>query len=235
MFTEWRKEVINEIIKLRGDGLSFRKIASELNTTVGKVQYHWNKWMDLTESELVRKSNNQNTKDLNSLENVALPDVMTLKGELKAKLVTPRKVILFWDVSELPKKIIELFFNRKFEELVHVVRIYDVTDIFFNGKNAHHFHGISVPYDSGHWFIKGLAENRCYVAELGVYFSNTEFFPLYRSNCIRTPSTEIPFGNVYKQDVLQFQRYEDQPPKWMEHVSTYSYYLKSNSLEENNE
>lgn len=227
--------MINEIIKLRGDGLSFSKIASELNTTVGKVQYRWNKWMDLTGRELMRKSNNQTSKDLNSLENVTVSDVILLKGELKAKLVTPRRMILFWDVSELPKKIIELFFNRKFEELVHVVRIYDVTDIVFNGKNAHHFHGISVPYDSGHWFIKGLAVNRCYIAELGVYFSDTEFFPLYRSNCIRTPSLEITNGNVCKEDLLQFQRYEDQPPKWMKHVSTYSYYLKSNSLEENNE
>lgn len=35
--------MIDEIIKLRRRGLSFRKIASKLDTTVGKVQYQWTK------------------------------------------------------------------------------------------------------------------------------------------------------------------------------------------------
>ena len=161
--------------------------------------------------------------------------LMPQKGELKAKLVTPRKIILFWDVSELPKKIIELFFNRRFHELVSVIRINDVTDVFFNGKNAHHIHEIHVPYNSGHWFIKGLAENRTYLAELGVYCPETKFFPLYRSNCFHTPPPELPNDNGYSQDLVRFQQYEEQPPKWMEQVSTYSYYLKSNSLGEINE
>ena len=43
--------MIDEIIKLREDGLSFRKIASELNTTVGRVQYRWNKWVNNQEQD----------------------------------------------------------------------------------------------------------------------------------------------------------------------------------------
>ena len=42
----WRRTMIKEIIKLREDGLSFRKIASQLNTTVGRVQYRWNKYVN---------------------------------------------------------------------------------------------------------------------------------------------------------------------------------------------
>ncbi|EKN66264.1 hypothetical protein BABA_16637 [Neobacillus bataviensis LMG 21833] len=169
------------------------------------------------------------------IESIASPDLLPLKGELKAKLVTPRKIILFWDISELPIKITELFFNRKFEDLIQVVRIFDVTDLYFNGKNAHYYHEIPVPYGKGHWFIKGLTENRSFIAEIGVYITGTEFFPLYRSNCIHTPSPEIPNGHVSQQDFLQFKRYEEQPPKWMDQVSTYSYYLNPNSLEEKNE
>ncbi len=227
--------MIEEIIKLRGDGFSFRKIASELNTTVGKVQYRWNKWMEHTETKLIDHNDSQTTKDTNSSDNTTLPEYIPLKGELKAKLVTPRKIALFWEVSKIPKKIVELFFNQKVEELVTVVRIYDVTDLLFNGKNAHHFNEITVPYNSGHWFIKGLAENRSYIAELGIYFSGTEFFPLYRSNSIQTQSPDIPSGSLYHHDLMQFQQYEAQPPKWMEHVSTYSYYLKDNNREDRNE
>lgn len=39
--------MIEEIVKLRRKGLSFRKIAVELNSTVGKVQYQWKKYMKM--------------------------------------------------------------------------------------------------------------------------------------------------------------------------------------------
>jgi uncharacterized protein len=224
--------MIEEIIKLRGDGLSFRRIASELNTTVGKVQYRWNKWIEENNNEI---ANEQSTKNPNSSDDSISPELIPQKGELKAKLVTPHKIILFWDISEIPKKIIERFFNRKFEELVTVTRVYDVTNILFNGKNASLFNEITVAYQSGHWFIKGLAENRSYIAELGVHLTDNEFFPLYRSNGIQTPSSELPSGNSIQQELLQFQRYEEESPKWVEQVSTYSYYVKSDNLGEKNE
>ena len=221
--------MIEEIIKLRSDGLSFRKIASELNTTVGKVQYRWNKWIEDHNNEKTIELNRQSTKDPNSSDDSISTELIPLKGELKAKLVTPRKIILFWDISELPKKIIERFFNRKFEELVTVTRVYDVTNLLFNGKNANHFNEITIPYQSGHWFIKGLAENRSYVAELGVYISDKLFFPIYRSNCIQTPTLDLQDGYTFQQELIQFRRYEEESPKWIEQVSTYSYYVKSNN------
>ena len=50
LVAEWRRTMIEEIIKLREDGLSFRKIASQLNTTVGRVQYRWNKYVNNQEN-----------------------------------------------------------------------------------------------------------------------------------------------------------------------------------------
>ena len=228
------QNMIEEIIKLRGDGLSFRRIALVLNTTVGKVQYRWNKWIDHSDEI---NSNVQKTTGKKSANSQIAPDQIPLKGELKAKLVSPRKIILFWEVSELPKKIIELFFKKRFEELVTVIRVYDVTDITFNGKNAHHFYEIPVSYQSGHWIIKGLIPNRNFVAELGIYFSDQKFFPLLRSNCIQTPHSQIAIGYEGNSDLfLKVQEYEEKTPKWTEHVSTYSYYVETtNNLEEKNE
>ncbi|MED3715559.1 DUF4912 domain-containing protein [Neobacillus thermocopriae] len=159
---------------------------------------------------------------------------MPIKGELKAKLVTPQKMFLYWDASDIPKKIIQSFFHLNFDKLVPIVRIYDVTEIIFNGKNAHHFYEVSISYQQGFWFIKGLTANRSYVAELGVYVSETSFFPIFRSTCIHTPSADIPLSNELYQDVLQFKRYEEEPPKWRDYVSTYSYYVEKNRPEENN-
>ncbi|WP_040208006.1 DUF4912 domain-containing protein [Neobacillus jeddahensis] len=227
--------MIDEIIKLRGDGLSFRKIALVLNTSVGKVQYRWNKWLEQTEEQFIDSREGRAATNSNSSENNPVLDALPLNGELKAKLVTPRKMILFWDVSVIPQKIIELFYGRPFKELVTIVRLYDVTGILFNGVNAHHFNEITVPYNNGHWFIKGLEKHHSYIAELGIYLSDSEFFPIYRSNCVQTSGLELLLESVYQQDVVQIQRYEEEAPKWVEHVSTYSYYLKSDNLEEKNE
>src|ERR1700719_4186847 len=88
--------------------------------------------------------------------------------EMLLKLVSSQKLVLIWNHSDLPKKLIEHYFNRQFEDLVHVIRIYDVSQIIFNGKNAHHFYEIAIPLAQGYWFVKGLVPNRCYLAEIGV-------------------------------------------------------------------
>jgi uncharacterized protein len=228
------QKMIEQIIKLRGDGLSFRKIAVELNTTVGKVQYRWNKWMDDSNET---KAIDPTTTGKASPNSQTTPEQIPHKGELKANLVSPRKIILFWEVSELPNKIIEHYFNKNLEDYAAVIRIFDVTNVIFNGKNAHHFYEIPASYQSGHWVVKGLIPNRSYVVELGVYFSETEFFPLLRSNCMQTPNLQVINGfEGNSEAIIKVQEYEEMPPKWTEHVSTYSYYVENTiNLEEENE
>jgi hypothetical protein len=172
--------------------------------------------------------------DGTNISNHPSTDYIPLKGELAAKLVTPHKMLLFWEVSEIPQKIIERYFNLSFDSLIPVVRIYDVTDLVFNGKNAHHFFEIAVPYHKGHWFIKGLVANRNYVAELGLNINDKEFFPLFRSNYIHTPMMELPKGNEMNYDLIQLKQHEEQLPKWMDYVSTYSYYEELKSTEDIN-
>ncbi|MEH7332928.1 DUF4912 domain-containing protein [Neobacillus drentensis] len=183
-------------------------------------------------NELIK--NNGPTKDENSSNNSMPQTYIPQTGELKAKLVTPRKLFLFWDVSNVAKRVIELFTNYKLEEHVADIRIYDVTDLIFNGRNANHFFEITVPYQMGHWFVKGLAANRRYVAELGIQMPDKGFFPIFRSNCLQTPIFEISGESGLNYDILQFHRYEENPPKWLDYVSTYSYYLNEKNIEENN-
>ncbi|OLS41684.1 DUF4912 domain-containing protein [Bacillus sp. MRMR6] len=221
--------MIDQIVKLREVGLSFRKIASELNTTVGKVQYRWNKWNNELVQGCVDKQGASNEEDT---ERTLMAN--DLKGEMQAKLVSPRKVILFWKISEIPEKIIGVYFNSKMDELVHIVRIYDVTDILFTGSNAHHYYEIAVPYNKGYWFVKGLPANRSYVAELGMKVQRSDFFPVYRSNSFQTPANTIANENGLYDDLIQYQQHEDTALKWIDHVSTYTYYDES-SVEQNDE
>ncbi|MFP7297629.1 DUF4912 domain-containing protein [Neobacillus niacini] len=226
--------MIEEIIKLREDGLSFRKIASTLNTTVGKVQYRWNKYINTQENQLEDVTVEETTlKEVNESK-IPTIDTTPVKGELKVKLVTPRKVILYWETSAIPVKVITEFFDKTFEELVSLVRIYDVTDILFNGENAHHYYDIAVPYSKGYWFIKGLTANRSYVAELGVKLNENEFFPILRSNSVQTPAMGNSDGSGLYTNLLNILQIDDFSPKWIDHVSTYSYYEESKNTEQKN-
>jgi hypothetical protein len=148
---------------------------------------------------------------------------------MQAKLIPPRKAIFFWDSSDLPKQLFKFYFNIRFDDLVPVIRIYDVTQIQFNGKNAHHFYEIPISYQQGYWIVKGLFSNRSYLAEVGVKLSNGSFFPLLWSNSIRIPKLENILDNEFYQDISQLYRDEEQTPKWREFVSTYSYYLDNGS------
>ncbi|OIK16561.1 hypothetical protein BIV60_03555 [Bacillus sp. MUM 116] len=227
--------MIEEIIKLREEGLSFRKIASELDTTVGKVQYRWNKWISSNEKNSIDDADIQDNNEENKSSISGSPSAFVpVKGKLTAKLINPQKIIILWEVSELPQNVIQLFFDQPFDEFVSVVRIYDVTDLRFNGINAHHFYEIAVPYKNSFWYIKGLLSNRHYIAELGVKLGD-RFFPILRSNTVQTPSMETTKRIQLTENLNQLQKIATQTPKWIDHVSTYSYYAETDNMEENNE
>jgi uncharacterized protein len=227
--------MIEEIIKLREDGLSFRKIASHMNTTVGRVQYRWSKYINTLENHIEVVTVEENTQRVVCELNHPTIDYTPIKGELQVKLVTPRKVIVYWEASKIPVKVITSFYDRPFEELVHIVRIYDVTDIIFTGNNAHHYYDITVPYNKGYWFIKGLTANRSYVAELGVKLNENEFFPVLRSNSVQTPTIGNLNGSEIFTNLVNIQQIDNISPKWIDHVSTYSYYGESKNTEQKNE
>jgi uncharacterized protein len=234
-FAEWGRTMIEEIIKLREDGLSFRKIASQLNTTVGKVQYRWNKYINSQENsreeEILIDAKQQTGGSLSQSSN----DYSPVKGELQIKLINPVKVIVYWEVSKIPEKIFGLFYNKQFMDFVHIVRIYDVTDITFTGENAHHYYDITVPYNKGYWFIKGLTPNRSYIAELGAKYNEKDFFPILRSNSIQTPAIGNVKGSEIFNHFIHAQQIDHRSPKWIDHVSTYSYYGESKKMEQRND
>jgi uncharacterized protein len=229
--------MIEEIIKLREGGLSFRKIASQLNTTVGRVQYRWNKYVNSQENQIADYAaveGKDQKEDTDTAIEQPTFDFAPIKGELQIKLVTPRKIIVFWEASVIPEKVISKFYNKNSEELVHIVRLYDVTDIIFTGKNAHHYYDIAVPYNKGHWFIKGLTANRSYVAELGVKFNDNDYFPILRSESVQTPTLgNVNSSEIYK-NLVHSHQIDQYSPKWIDHVSTYSYYGESKNTEHKN-
>ncbi|OMP67675.1 DUF4912 domain-containing protein [Domibacillus epiphyticus] len=97
------------------------------------------------------------------------------------------------------------------------LRIFDITDIYFNGVNAHSVTCIKVSKDDQFWTIKGLKRNRSYICELGFLTEDYRFFPILQSHPIHTPfqSTED-----YVQRLPDVEQYYQLPAcflPWIEH------------------
>jgi uncharacterized protein len=218
--------MIEEIVKLRRSGLSFRKIAVELNSTVGKVQYQWTKYTRKNLAPLyiganTEKSNEKNEKQLpsaNKFHHVHQEDRLIIW------LVSPDKLYSFWRLSDQQKQLISHYFQRSFTSFPQVLRLYDVTSILFNGSNAHEVYEIFLLENKKSWFVKGLKPNRCYCAELGIKLTDRKFLPLLRSNAVHVPRTAVEQAGELVKELEQFQNNKENAPKWVEHVSTYSYY-----------
>ena len=68
-----------------------------------------------------------------------------------------------------------------------VLRVYDVTDINFNGRNAHSFFDIDLKGLANNWYINVTNPNRAWIVDIGIISKKGSFYLLARSNAIKTP------------------------------------------------
>ncbi|HYK74523.1 MAG TPA: DUF4912 domain-containing protein [Pseudoneobacillus sp.] len=211
--------MIKEIVTMRRKGMSFRKIAEKLNSTVGKVHYQWLKYSN-TNLDLQQKKN-QKQEDMNV-------NIIEKKDHyLLSSLTIEQKLVSHWKIATWQKEMIASYFQHKVNQVVIILRVYDVTDIYFNGANAHSYYEFQVAEDRSFWTIKGLKQKRTYITEIG-YKVNHQFFPVLRSNSVFIPKMELQHTNS-----LQMRTFENNvgnQPNWINNVSTYSYYENINEV-----
>jgi len=67
------------------------------------------------------------------------------------------------------------------------LRVHDVTDVDFDGTNAHRSFDIDIGNGANNWYINVERPNRAYCADLGLVGPDGRFVLLSRSNVVRTP------------------------------------------------
>ena len=99
----------------------------------------------------------------------------------------PFWIFTFWDLHpEMPKQ-------RSAEQGLDlastktVLRVYDVSNIIFNGSNAHHFYDLEVGSINGSWYLNVTGDNASYLIEIGLKDWSGRFVPMARSNAVTTP------------------------------------------------
>jgi len=109
------------------------------------------------------------------------------KDEMVLQVRDPWWLHCYWEVSpgtweRLRQSLKELFFSAK-----KVLRVYDISQIIFNGKNAHRFFDIEINQETSSWYIDVGGSGRSWCIDYGLNLPNGEFITVLRSNVVTTP------------------------------------------------
>ncbi len=104
----------------------------------------------------------------------------------------------FWDISGelIAAKSKELKPEWGHAELT--LRVYDITDIIFNGRNAHKFQDITITGGANNWYVNVWESGRTYIVDIGLKTSDGHFIMIARSNVVNTPRDKV--SNVLDEE-----------------------------------
>ena len=100
----------------------------------------------------------------------------------------PICIFAYWSISaDYTNKLKQQYGESIFEDSKLVIRVYDTTDISFDGNNANRYFDVFVTPQSDSWYINVGEFNRCWCADLGYLTKNGVFITIARSNKVSMP------------------------------------------------
>jgi len=101
--------------------------------------------------------------------------------------IDPYSLHAYWEITNIDKKKVLKQFDESSKPPRQIIRVYDVTYIHFDGKNAHSYFDIEINRNRGNWYIDLWSFHKSLYAEIGMKSSLGDFHPIARSNFIDTP------------------------------------------------
>ncbi|MFH1074778.1 MAG: DUF4912 domain-containing protein [Candidatus Firestonebacteria bacterium] len=114
-------------------------------------------------------------------------------GSTRIVLLTRDSYWLFayWEVA-LPRiEEAKKELGREFYASKSILRVYEVTNIDFNGSNAHGYFDITLENLVISYYLKVYAPEKSWVADIGILAPSGKFFTLARSNAMSTPADSM--------------------------------------------
>lgn len=100
----------------------------------------------------------------------------------------PWWIFAYWEISRGKEEDIIKKIKLDFDDLAkYILRVYDVTDVSFNGKNAHSYFDIDLKGLANTWYINVGSPERSWLVDIGIITKKGNFYLLARSNVIKTP------------------------------------------------
>ncbi len=137
----------------------------------------------------------------------AIPDLPDSYGENRIVIMQRDPLCLFcyWELQQAKidnflKNLSTLAYDASL-----VLRVYDVTNILFDGNNANKYFDSVLVQGAKDWYIHLEEPNRSFCADIGFLTSDGTFHMLTRSNTITTPG-------MCPSDITEDQRVEIEAP-----------------------
>lgn len=93
----------------------------------------------------------------------------------------------YWEVTFETVDRLRGRFKDSFYSAKRTLRVYDVTNIMFDGNNANRFFDIEVGNETMSWYIDTAGPGRSWIVDIGLKLASGEFIVIARSNTVFTP------------------------------------------------
>ena len=93
----------------------------------------------------------------------------------------------YWEVTMSTWDNLRQQLGESFNRAKKLLRVYDVTNIIFNGKNAHHSFDQDVTLEATNWYIDTNGPGKSWCVDLGLLLPDGRFITIVRSNTVQTP------------------------------------------------
>ncbi len=100
----------------------------------------------------------------------------------------PFWIYAYWEISEKTiSKLIKQLSKGVYAKARWIMRVYDITDVEFNGKNANRSFDVLISLSTGSWYVNCQSPNRVWCIDIGVVTPDGKFIAVARSNPVYTP------------------------------------------------
>ncbi len=119
-------------------------------------------------------------------EPVDLPDSY---GETRVVLlpVEPYLLHVYWEVTPVELERAKHQIKDNHRQSQTILRCYDVTNILFDGMNAHGSFDVYIDLPAKSWYVPLWSPEKSYFVELGFKTEDGRFYPIARSNIAQIP------------------------------------------------
>ena len=100
----------------------------------------------------------------------------------------PWWIFAYWEIlKDKEEAVIEKIRSSGDSPKKSILRVYDITNINFNGKNAQSYFDIELNGGATNWYINVNLPERTWIVDVGIVTNKGDFHTLARSNIIKTP------------------------------------------------
>lgn len=93
----------------------------------------------------------------------------------------------YWEVRDQTLGRLKSELGDEFYRAKRVLRVYDVSQIIFDGSNAHRHFDIHINEHATNWYIDTAGPGRSWCVDYGLLLSSGRFITILRSNVVQTP------------------------------------------------